>query len=43
MAEYIFIDKNIMTYNLISSMPEELTRKIINDDVVSKLISSGGE
>ena len=43
MAEYIFIDKNIMTYNLISSMTEELTRKIINDDVVSKLISSGGE
>ena len=42
-SEYIFINKNIMSYNLISSMPEELTRKIINDDIVSKLISNGGE
>ena len=42
MAEYIFIDKKIMTYNLISSIPDELKLKIINDDIVSKLSSFGG-
>ena len=42
-AEYIFIDKKIMTYNLISSIPDDLTKKIINDDIVSKLSSFGGE
>ena len=42
-AEYLFIDKKIMTYNLISSIPDELTKKIINDDIVSKLSSFGGE
>ena len=42
-AEYIFIDKKIMTYNLISSIPDELKIKIINDDIISKLSSFGGE
>lgn len=42
-AEYLFIDKNLMTYNLISSIPDDLTNKIINDDIVSKLSSFGGE
>jgi len=42
-AEYLFIDKKIMTYNLISSIPDDLTQKIINDDILSKLSSLGGE
>lgn len=42
-AEYLFSDKNLMTYNLISIIPDDLTKKIINDDIVSKLSSFGGE
>ena len=42
-AEYLFIDKKMITYNLISSIPYNLTRKIINDDIVSKLSDFGGE
>lgn len=42
-AEYLFIDKNLMTYNLISRIPDDLIKKIINDDIVSKLSSFGGE
>ena len=42
-AEYIFVDKKIMTYNLISNIPDELKIKIINDDIISKLSSFGGE
>jgi len=43
MAEYLFIDKKLMTYSLISSIPYDLTRRIINDDIFSKLSSIGGE
>ena len=42
-AEYIFIDKKIMSYNLISNIPNELVESIINDDIIDKLSSFGGE
>ena len=42
-VEYLFIDKKIMTYSLISSIPGDLANKVINDDVASKLSSYGGE
>ena len=42
-AEYLFIDKKVMSYNLISNIPDDLTRKVINDDIMSKLSSFGGE
>ena len=42
-AEYLFVDKKIMTYNLISSIPDDLENSIINDDIISKLSSFGGE
>lgn len=42
-AEYLFSDKKSMTYSLISSIPGDLTKKIINDDIISKLDSFGGE
>ena len=42
-AEYVFIDKNIMSYNLISSIPSELIDSIINDNIIDKLSSFGGE
>ena len=42
-AEYLFIDKKIMSYNLISSIPNELIESIINDDIIDKLSSFGGE
>ena len=32
-----------MTYNLISNIPDDLAKKIINDDIVSKIVSIGGE
>ena len=43
LTEYIFIDKKIMSYNLIFSLSSDLTKTIINDDIVSKLNSFGGE
>ena len=42
-AEYIFIDKKIMSYNLISNIPNDLVDSIINDDIIDKLSSFGGE
>jgi len=42
-AEYLFVDKKVMTYNMISSIPYDLTEKIINDNIISKLSSLGGE
>lgn len=42
-AEYLFIDKKIMSYNLISNIPNELVDSIINDDIIDKLSSFGGE
>lgn len=42
-AEYLFIEKDVMSYNLISSIPDDLTNKVINDDIMSKLNSFGGE
>ena len=42
-AEYLFIDKKIMSYNLISSIPNDLVDSIINDDIIDKLSSFGGE
>ena len=42
-AEYLFIDKKIVNYNLISSIPNDLAESIINDDIMSKLSSFGGE
>lgn len=42
-AEYLFSDKKLMTYNLISSIPSGLTKKIITDDIIGKLSSFGGE
>lgn len=42
-ADYLFIDKKIMNYNLISSIPNDLTDSIIDDDIMSKLNSFGGE
>lgn len=43
MAEYVFIDKKIMSYNLISNIPNDLIKSIINDDILEKLSSFGGE
>ena len=43
LAEYLFIDKKIMNYNLISRIPNYLAESIINDDIMSKLSSFGGE
>ena len=42
-AEYIFIDKRIMSYSLISNIPNDLVDSIINDDIIDKLSSFGGE
>lgn len=42
-VDYLFIDKKIMNYNLISSIPNDLTDSIIDDDIMSKLNSFGGE
>lgn len=42
-AEYLFIDKKIMSYNLISNIPNDLVDSIIYDDIVDKLSSFGGE
>ena len=42
-AEYLFIDKKIMSYSLISSIPNDLVESIINDDIINKLSSFGGE
>lgn len=42
-ADYIFIDKKIMSYNLISNIPNDLVDSIINDDIIDKLSSFGGE
>jgi len=42
-AEYLFIDKKIMNYNIISSIPNDLAESIINDDIMNKLSSFGGE
>ena len=42
-AEYLFIDKKIMSYNLISSIPNDLVDSIINDNILEKLSSFGGE
>ena len=36
-------DKKIMNYNLISRIPNYLAESIINDDIMSKLSSFGGE
>jgi len=43
LVEYLFVDKKIMTYSLISSIPDDLENSIINDDIISKLSSFGGE
>jgi len=43
LVEYLFVDKKIMTYSLISSVPDDLENSIINDDIISKLSSFGGE
>ena len=43
LVEYLFVDKKIMTYSLISSVPDDLENSIINDDITSKLSSFGGE
>ena len=43
LVEYLFSDKNYMTYNIASNIPEDLAKKIINDDILSKLSSFGGE
>lgn len=43
LAEYILINKKVMTYDLASSIPENIKIKIINDDIISKLSSFGGE
>lgn len=42
-AEYLFIDKKIMSYNLISNIPNDLVESIINDNIINKLSSFGGE
>lgn len=42
-AEYLFIDKKIMSYSLISSIPGDLVDSIINDNIIEKLSSFGGE
>ena len=42
-AEYLFIDKKIMSYSLISSIPSDLVDSIINDNIIEKLSSFGGE
>ena len=34
MAEYLFIDKTIMNYNLISRIPDDLSDSIINDNII---------
>lgn len=43
LAEYIFIDKTKISYNLIFSLSRDSEKMIINDDIVSKLNSFGGE
>jgi len=42
-AEYIFIDKKVVSYNLISSIPSDLAKSIIKDNILNKLSSFGGE
>lgn len=42
-VDYLFVEKQMMSYNLISNIPEDLLESIINDDVLSKLSSFGGE
>ena len=43
LTEYIFIDKTTISYNLIFSLSSDSAKTIINDDIVSKLNSFGGE
>jgi hypothetical protein len=42
-ADYLFIDKALLSYSLISNIPDSLTTKIINDDIFNKMINVGGE
>ena len=42
-ADYLFIDKALLSYSLISNIPDSLTTKIINDDIFNKIINVGGE
>ena len=42
-ADYLFIDKKLLSYSLISNIPDSLTAKIINDDIFNKIINVGGE
>ena len=43
MVEYLIVNKKIMTYSLISSIPDDLAKKIIINDVVNKSSNLGGE
>lgn len=43
LVDYLFVDKKLVSYSLISSVPEDLLGTMINDDIMSKLISFGGE
>ena len=43
LVDYLFVDKKLVSYNLISSVPEDLLGTMINDDIMSKLSSFGGE
>lgn len=43
LMDYLFIDKKVMNYNIISSIPDDLDKCIIYDDIVSKFSSLGGE